>query len=39
MLRRDGGTAMRHRIEAAQGQIMGRFTVDFGPPAIPLLLP
>ena len=35
LLRRDGGTAMRHRIEAAQGQIMGRFTVDFGPPAIP----
>lgn len=26
---------MRHRIEAVQGRIMGRFTVDFGPPAIP----
>jgi hypothetical protein len=34
LLRRDGGTAMRHRIEAAQGRIAGRFTVDFGPPAI-----
>ena len=25
---------MRHRIEAAQDRITGRFTVDFGPPAI-----